>query len=137
MNTGTPAAYFNGNHLVLGGSYTSSIIYDKYLAAINDELKDDNYISITAGKSDQNDQVNVIVTNNSMNTIINAQLVGVVYSDLGISEHRFIVRDMTSSKVSLAAGETKFNVISLEVPGPVVVFLKDSSGEILQSVLVT
>jgi hypothetical protein len=131
-NQGTPSIYFNGKNPVLGGGDTSAL-YNMYFSRINAELALNSLVSMAATFSAKNNQVSVKITNNSPQEIGDAQLVGVVYVDFGTAEHHFVVRDLSSSKVNLAAGETKDYTVTLEVPGQVAVFLKDSSGSILQA----
>jgi hypothetical protein len=131
-SSGTPAVYFNGEHPVLGGGDTSSL-YNMYLSRVTAELALNSSVSMEATFSTRNNQVSVKITNKSPQEIGDAQLVGVIYVDFGMAEHHFIVRDLSSSQVNLAAGETKDYKVTLEVPGQVAVFLKSASGSILQS----
>jgi hypothetical protein len=131
-SSGTPAVYFNGEHPVLGGGDTSSL-YNTYQSRINAELALNGSVSMAGTFSPANNQISVKLTNNSTQEISDAQLVGVVYADFGTLEHHFVVRDLSSSQVNLAAGETKDYKVTLEAPGQVAVFLKSASGSILQA----
>jgi hypothetical protein len=135
-NQGTPSVYFNGENPVLGGGDTSPL-YSMYLSRVNAELTINSTVSMTGTLSPADNQVKLILTNKSSSAINGAQLVGVAYTDLGTTEHHFVVRDITTSKMNLAAGGTGQYSVSLEVPGSIVVFLKDASGSILQSLAFT
>jgi hypothetical protein len=132
----TPSVYFDGGRAVLGGGDTQ-YLYNSYLARINTELTGTSSFSIAASSIPNSNVVNARLTNNSSEAINDAQLVGVATQDLGTAGHHFIVRNMTSTGVNLAPGQTQDYQISLEMSGQVVVFVKNSSGSIIQAALVS
>jgi hypothetical protein len=128
--------YFNGGHGVLGGGNTQSL-YNSYLTRINNELTVTSSFSIAASSIPSSNAVTVQLINNSSEAINGAQLVGVATQDLGTAGHHFIVRNMTSTGVNLAAGQTQDYQMTLEVSGQTVVFVKNSSGSVIQVTLVS
>ena len=84
------------------------------------------------------------VSNTGGSPITNVKLMAVLVEDLGAAEHHYVVRDILTPTAigSLAAGtQQKFN-LSSDYRGDTtnlkaVLFLRSSSGQILQAVLVT
>lgn len=136
---GTPTAIFDGSNAVSGGDY--EYLYGRYQRIIEKELTSPPQVAIAAARfSDYlSGPVYVRITNTSDQAISDAQLFGVAYQDMGTERHYFLVSDLTVAPVaSLAPGETKEFELVFEDPASllnVVVFLKSSSGQILQATL--
>ncbi len=136
---GTPTVMFNGGNGVSGGDF--DYLYGRYKRIIEKELASTPQVSLAAGRLSESllGPVRVKLTNTSGQMINGAQLFGVAYQSLGTERSNFLVSDLTTTPVaSLAPGET----LELELDFQdqacllnIVVFLKSSSGQILQATL--
>jgi len=88
--------------------------------------------------------VTVKITNTGASVVANAKLYVVLYEDLGTDEHHYTVRDILTPLTlgSLAPGATQQLSASSTYSGSTaklnaVVYLKSSTGEILQAALAT
>ena len=84
------------------------------------------------------------VSNTGGSAIDNVKLMAVLFEDIGTAEHHYVVRDILRPTIisSLAQGtQQQFNLVSDyrgdSVILKAVLFLRSSSGQILQAVLVT
>jgi hypothetical protein len=139
--TGTPTVFFDGNVRVPGGSKVVQDNYNMYWSKINAESSQPSPAAIVATKSYESTalQISVQLTNISTQPLSGVQLAGVTYTDLGKSQYRAIVNDVSSPvTASLAPGETQNFQLTLPRPASIVqtVVLLKSSGRILQGALV-
>jgi hypothetical protein len=132
----TPSVFFDGKHGVLGGGDTLTL-YNNYLGRINTELAVPSSFSVSATSVPASNLVSARLVNNSPETLNGAQLFVVATQDMGSGEHHYIVRKLASTGVDLAPGQAMEYQLNLEVAGQVVVFLKNSSGSVLQAALLT
>jgi hypothetical protein len=135
---GTPTIYFNGGNGVSGGGDTN-YLYARYKRIVDKELAKQAQISLTGAKLSDSvtGPVSVKLTNTSSQTMNSAELFGIAYQDLGTERHRFLVSDVTTVSVArVSPGETLELELNFETQAPalnIVVFLKSSSGQILQA----
>ena len=135
--------FFNGGNSVAGGW---SGCYDKYSAVVNTELAKVSPINITGTMTISGSSINLssTVSNTGGSAIDNVKLMAVLFEDIGTAEHHYVVRDILRPTIisSLAQGtQQQFNLVSDyrgdSVNLKAVLFLRSSSGQILQAVLVT
>jgi hypothetical protein len=131
--TGTPTIFFNRSTRLQGGGDVQAL-YNTYKDEVA-KTKALSPISVTARSSTSYGVLTttVTLTNLSGETQYWLTLLGVPYRDLGISDLRYVVSDITGpvSIPNLAAGETaSFKLTG--VGSKMVVFLKSLSGEIIQ-----
>ena len=84
------------------------------------------------------------VSNTGSSPIDNVKLLAVLFEDIGTAEHHFVVRDILTPTTisSLASGSQQQFILVSDYRGDsvnlkAVLFLRSSSGQILQAVLVT
>ena len=136
---GTPSVYFDGGNGVAGGEF--DYLYARYKKIIEKELTEPPLVLIAAARHSDtvSGPVRVRLSNVSGQVINEAQLFGVAYQDHENERHYFQVTDFVTVHVStLAQGETLELELNFENQASllnVVVFLKSSSGKILQAVL--
>ena len=135
--------FFNGGNSVGGGW---SGCYDQYKAVVNTELAKGSYATIagTMTISGNSITLNSTVSNTGGSHITNVKLMAVLFEDLGAAEHHYVVRDILTPSVigSLAPGTQQQFHLSSDYRGvatnlKAVLFLRSSSGQIIQAVLVT
>jgi hypothetical protein len=138
--TGTPTVFIDGNIRVPGGSKVVQDNYNMYRSKINPESAQPSPAAIVATKSFSSTtiQISVQLTNISTQPLSGIQLSGVTYTDLGKSQYRAIVNDISSPiTANLAPGETQNFQLTLARPASVVqtVVLLKSGNRLLQGAL--
>jgi hypothetical protein len=137
---GTPSVYFNGGNYVEGGG-DYDYLYARYTRIINRELVVEDAVSITASKppGGSGGTVAVSIANGSGGSLESSTLWLVAYQDLGYERHYHMVSEVES--VPLAAVtpgqsiETSFSLDTAASGLNLAVFVKSSSGRVLQAVL--
>ncbi len=140
---GFPTMFFNGGNSVVGGGTGS---YGQYSAVVNKELTKQGSLTIGGVMTSSGGRISIDVTiaNTSVNDISNVKLIAVVYEDLGIDEHHYVVRDILppSEIASVSSGQKQTFNLSADFPGSLsslkaVVFLQSPSGQVLQLAIAT
>ena len=138
---GFPTMFFNGGNSVVGGSSGS---YGQYSAVVNKELTKQGSVSIVGVMTSRGGTISldITVTNISDSHITNVKLMAVVYEDLGIDEHHYVVRDILPPYeiASVSSRQKQTFSLSADFPGSLtslkaVVFLQSPSGQVLQSAI--
>jgi hypothetical protein len=135
--------FFDGGNSVSGGW---SGCYDQYKTVVNTEIAKGSFVIINGTMTVSGSSINLssTVSNTGSSPIANVELMVVLFEDIGTAEHHYVVRDiLTPSAISsLAQGtQQQFNMVS-DYRGDsanlkAVLFLRLSSRQILQAVLVT
>ena len=135
--------FFNGGNAAVGGG---TGCYDRYKPIVNTEIAKGSFVIINGTMTISGSSVNLssTVSNTGSSPIDNVKLLAVLFEDIGTAEHHFVVRDILTPTTisSLASGsQQQFNLVSDyrgdSVNLKAVLFLRSSSGQILQAVLVT
>lgn len=132
--------YFNGGNVIMGGGNSS---YDQQTVVINRELAKTPPVAIISSMNASGSiVVSATITNTSSSTITDAKLYVVIYEDLGTDEHHFTVRDTATpiTVANLPSGASQQFSVNSGYTGSkanlkAVVYLKASTGEILQAAL--
>ena len=135
--------FFNGGNAAVGGG---TGCYDRYKPIVNTEIAKGSFVIINGTMTISGSSVNLssTVSNTGSSPIDNVKLLAVLFEDIGTAEHHFVVRDiLTPTTISslVSGSQQQFNLVSDyrgdSVNLKAVLFLRSSSGQILQAVLVT
>ena len=135
--------FFNGGNAAVGGG---TGCYDRYKPIVNTEIAKGSFVIINGTMTISGSSVNLssTVSNTGSSPIDNVKLLAVLFEDIGTAEHHYVVRDiLTPTTISslVSGSQQQFNLVSDyrgdSVNLKAVLFLRSSSGQILQAVLVT